>query len=74
MLKLIEKTWVHRNDFDGVYECDKCVKHTFIQNGYDDDNYFRNVIPNFKCSWCEGGTNKKVEEYERPIKDWKVVE
>lgn len=72
MLDLIEKTWQHRNDFDGIYECNKCCKHTLIKDGYSDENYFRNVVPTFKCAWCEDGEGVKVERTEKIIIAWKA--
>ena len=41
----------HRRDFTAIYKCEHC-KHEIQSNGYDDTNFHKNVIPNFKCEKC----------------------
>ena len=40
-----------RRDFWAIYECDHCGA-TRKGDGYDDDNFHRNVIPNMRCEKC----------------------
>jgi hypothetical protein len=52
-MKLIELTWQHRNDFDGILECEHCGECQTMRYGYQDDNFHRNVIPKFTCLSCK---------------------
>jgi len=42
----------HRRDFTALLECESCGSHEELNDGYDDDNYHRNVIPAMKCKKC----------------------
>ena len=50
-MKLVEsKNW-NRRDFTGVYECEHCGD--IVQGyGYDDANFYNNVIPGMQCKKC----------------------
>lgn len=48
---LDSKTSQHRRDFRGIYKCEHCDL-TVEGTGYDDLNFFQNVIPNMTCSNC----------------------
>ena len=48
-MKIKEVTHQHRRDFTATLVCENCGKEKKDHNGYDDDNYHRNVIPNIKC-------------------------
>jgi hypothetical protein len=41
----------HRRDFTAIYVCGHC-KATRESDGYDDDNFHRNVIPKMICKNC----------------------
>lgn len=41
----------NRRDFTAIYECENCG-HTYESSGYDDENFHKNIIPNFKCPKC----------------------
>ena len=41
----------HRRDFTALYECEHCG-HIERGHGYDDANYHRRVIPQWRCSSC----------------------
>ena len=46
-----EITSQHRRDFKATYVCEHCA-HEVEEDGYDDDNYHNNVIPEMKCPEC----------------------
>ena len=52
----------HRRDFRANMECEFCQTKFFLDNGYDDANYYNNVIPNQKCKSCGESTNSKGGE------------
>lgn len=52
----------YRRDFQAVYECEHCG-WTFTGNGYDDENFHKNVIPNWECDSCK----KKADSNYRPL-------
>ena len=51
-MKLVEKTWQHRRDFDGIYQCESCGFLTEIKSCYDDRNFHDNVTPGWTCGEC----------------------
>jgi transcription elongation factor Elf1 len=62
----------NRRDFTAIYECEHCGA-TVEGNGYDDDNFHRNVIPDMTCKQC----GKKASDNYRPLTtkydDYEVV-
>ena len=50
-MRIREITSQNRRDFRAVYICEHCG-YTYTGNGYDDDNFHRNVVPAMKCSAC----------------------
>jgi transcription elongation factor Elf1 len=57
--KIIEQ---HRRDFQAIYECEHCGS-AHKGNGYDDDNFHNNVIPQMPCKHC----GKTADENYRPL-------
>ncbi len=55
--KIVSQT---RRDFTAIYECEHC-NHTHQGNGYDDDNFHKNVIPRWSCSQCD---KKSSDDYK----------
>lgn len=56
-MKLIQITSQNRRDVWYDAECENCGnKETHIP-GYDDRNYWDNVLPNDKCKKCGKSTN-----------------
>lgn len=41
----------HRRDFQAEYECEHCG-HTHKGEGYDDDHFHREVVPQMACPAC----------------------
>lgn len=56
-MKLTKITSRIRNDIWGELTCEFCDNVDKMEGGYDDYNYFNNVIPSRKCSKC-GKTTK----------------
>jgi hypothetical protein len=61
-MKIKEITSQHRRDFQAIYECEHCG-NIEKGNGYDDDNFHRNVIPKMTCKKC----GKSSPETYRPL-------
>lgn len=75
-MKLIEKTWQNRRDFDGIYECEGCGHKQEEKDCYDDRNFHDNVSPNWKCSQCGKSTidlGADVEKVQTRYADYEVV-
>lgn len=51
-MKIKEITKRMNNDFYAIYECEHCGHITEEQSGYNDANFFGNVIPNMNCEKC----------------------
>ena len=47
----------YRRDFTALYECEHCGNQEESE-GYDDEYYHKNVVPNMKCKKC----GKKADE------------
>lgn len=56
-MKIIEKTWQHRNDFSARMECEHCGHNQELKDGYNDVYYHTKVIPNLKCLSCQKTRN-----------------
>lgn len=52
----------NRRDFKAIFECEHCNNIEKL-DGYDDENFHKNVIPDMKCSKC----GKKAPESYRPL-------
>ena len=67
-MKIKKKTRIHRNDFNAIYICEFCGKETEEQYGYNDSNFYQNVIPNMECEKCGKKSlellKKKKEAYK----------
>ena len=51
-MKIKQITSQSRRDFSAILICEHCGAEAKLNNGYDDDNYHINVIPNFECQEC----------------------
>jgi len=63
-MKLIEKIYQYRRDFDWIYECEWCGEKEEHQWCYDDRNFHDNVTPTWKCKKCDKSTNDLWVEKE----------
>ena len=63
-MKLITKIWQHRFDFVGIYQCEHCGKR-YQADGYEDQNFYQNIIPNAVCDNCNDKSDKctNTQEY-----------
>ena len=63
----------HRRDFRAILVCEHCENTQTLNNGYDDDNFHINVIPNIKCEKCEKVAPKEYVPLETKYEPWEVV-
>lgn len=56
-MKVTRRYNQHRRDLSIDMECESCKALTTYTSAYDDDNFWVNVIPNFKCEVCGETTN-----------------
>lgn len=47
----------NRRDFTYDAKCEGCGTEIVNRSGYDDDNYYNNVIPDKKCPSCGKSSN-----------------
>lgn len=74
-MKLINDYSWNRRDFYFDAECEGCGNVMKKLSGYDDANYYENVIPNIKCDKC-GKSAKELNvpiEPEKPYYDPNIV-
>lgn len=64
-MKIKEKLWQHRRDFEAIYVCEFCG-YEQTQKGYDDSYFHANVIPNMVCPKCGKKSGKMTS---KPIFD-----
>lgn len=50
-MELIKSYNWSRRDFTGDYKCEFC-NYELTTYGYDDSNFYQNVIPNMVCPEC----------------------
>ncbi len=60
-MKIKEVMWHSRNDFKAIFKCENC-NHEFEGYGYDDGNYWLNVMPNAICPKCKLNSLKENDE------------
>ena len=57
-MKVIKKYNQHRRDLTIDMECEGCGAEGTYNNAYDDDNFWVNVVPSFKCKKCGKSTKE----------------
>lgn len=60
-MKVNKIVYQSRNDFKAEFECEHCG-HKFEKWGYDDNNYWNNVMPNAICPNCKKNRKNETEE------------
>lgn len=50
-----------RNDFTAVMECEHCGETELNRYGYNDLNYYNNVIPSMHCDSCKKNRAGELE-------------
>ncbi len=56
----IKKTYNwNRRDFCFDTTCEHCGSEEKNHSGYDDTNYYNNVVPDMKCQKCGESSNSK---------------
>lgn len=56
-----------RRDFNYDAKCEGCGNEQKHSGGYDDANYYDNVIPAMKCRKCGESTNSLGTEKEKIV-------
>lgn len=62
-MQILEILNRHRNDFHAIIECEHLKATQFLPNGYDDENFWDNVMPFFTCLACRKNQYCQVPEY-----------
>ncbi len=66
-MKIIKTYNWNRRDFYFDAECEHCKEIMSQNSGYDDSNYYNNVIPDMECSTCKESSNSKSNEEPKTI-------
>ena len=61
----------HRRDFTAIYECQACGA-TKKGSGYDDANFYDNVIPSMACDAC-GERGGAAEAITPTVPPWQTI-
>lgn len=62
----------HRRDFNAIIECEHCGD-TIAINGYDDDNFHANVIPNIICKACGNTAPENYRPLKTKYESWEII-
>jgi len=72
-MKIHEMTWKEGNYFGGILECEHCEGKQDLVNGYSDQNYYSEVLPEIVCVSCGkdayGETNWQVQAKQLTAKN-----
>lgn len=66
-MKIIKTYNWNRRDFYYDAKCEHCEEITKDNGGYDDMNYYNNVVPNLKCPKCLESSNSKSTNEPKTI-------
>lgn len=64
-MRLIKRRSQNRRDFWADYKCEFCGAIEADGRGYDDANFYNNVIPKMKCTQCGESTVSKKGKAEK---------
>jgi len=62
----------YRRDFMAIYECDHC-ENEIESDGYDDDNFHKNVIPMIRCEKCGEIAGSEYRPLKTKYETWEIV-
>ena len=57
----------NRRDFYFDAKCELCGNEEKEHGGYDDSNYYNNVVPNMKCGKCGESSNSKESSEPKSV-------
>lgn len=66
-MKIIKTYNWNRRDFCYDTKCEHCGYVEKNNSGYDDTNYYNNVVPNEKCKQCGESTNSKASDEPKSV-------
>lgn len=61
-MKIKHRTRQYRRDFTAIYECEFCGYVTGEINGYDDEYFHNEVIPEMECKECGEHSGQPTSE------------
>lgn len=56
-----------RRDFSYDAKCEHCGHEEKKGGGYDDSNYYNNVVPQMKCKQCGESSNSKPTDEPKTV-------
>ena len=66
-MKIIKTYNWFRRDFTYDAKCEHCEHIEKGNSGYDDSNYYNNVVPDIKCQNCGESSNSKQSDELKTI-------
>lgn len=66
-MKITKSYGWNRRDFYYDAKCEHCGHTTTNNGGYDDANYYTNVVPEIKCPICKESTNTKISDEPKTV-------
>lgn len=66
-MKIIKTYKWNRRDFYYDQKCEHCGHVEKNSSGYDDANYYNNVVSNEKCTQCGESSNSKISNEPKSI-------
>ena len=66
-MRIIKTYNWNRRDFSFDAECEHCKNIIKENGGYDDSNYYNNVVPSMKCVKCGESTRSKSSSVPNAI-------
>lgn len=75
-MKVIRRFNQHRRDLSIEMECEDCGTKETCHAAYDDQNFWVNVVPGFKCDECGKSSNDmglKPKDTHTRYTSWEVI-
>lgn len=67
-MKIIKTYGWNRRDFQYDAKCEHCDHETKDNSGYDDSDYYNDVVPDLKCPNCgESSNSKQIEGVPKTV-------
>ncbi len=66
-MKITKQYNWNRRDFTYDARCEHCEAISTNNSGYDDNNYYQNVVPDIKCKNCGESSNSKVSTEPKSV-------
>lgn len=66
-MKITKTYGWNRRDFCYDATCEHCGHEEKNHSGYDDSNYYNNVVPSMKCGKCGESSNSKETDSPKTV-------